>query len=498
MLPANIMQPTFESTYADLPERFYARTSPTPVSAPRLLRVNEAVATELGLDPEWLASDAGLAMLAGNATPDPMRPIAMAYAGHQFGNFVPQLGDGRAILLGERLDRQGRRFDIQLKGAGPTPFSRNGDGRAAIGPVIREYVVSEAMAALGVPTTRALAAVTTGDPVHREAPLPGAILARVARGHIRVGTFEYFACRRDTEGVRALADYAIARLHPEAAEADAPYLALLESVVRAQAELVAHWLGLGFIHGVMNTDNTSIAGETIDYGPCAFLDTYDPDQVFSSIDHGRRYAYGRQPAIASWNVTRFAETLLSLLDGDEDARVAAATAALEGFEPAFQAAWRGRLRNKLGFAEFDAPAEALTTALLEAMATQKADFTRTFRGLLDTLESDGASDAAVAADAGFDDPDAFVKWAAEWRQHLAREGRPGEQVREDLMHANPALIPRNHRIEEAIVAATAGNLAPFERLVEALASPFVADPRFSDLAKAPEPHEVVHQTFCGT
>lgn len=492
------MQPTFESTYADLPERFYAQTPPTPVSAPRLIRVNEPLARTLGLDPDWLASPEGVDLLAGNAVGEPMRPIAMAYAGHQFGNFVPQLGDGRAILLGERVDDAGRRFDVQLKGAGPTPFSRNGDGRAAIGPVIREYVVSEAMAALGIPTTRALAAVATGDLVHRETSLPGAVLTRVSRGHVRVGTFEFFACRGDVDGVRALADYVIARLHPEAGESDTPYLTLLETVVRAQAELVAQWLGVGFIHGVMNTDNTSIAGETIDYGPCAFLDAYHPDQVFSSIDRGRRYAYGRQPQIASWNLARFAETLLPLFEGDQAAQVEAATRVLETFEPTFGRAWHDLLRRKLGLAELGDDGRELAGRLLDAMAAEGADFTRTFRALLEVLETDGDQDAAVGARAGFEDPGVFAAWATGWRRHVAREGRAAEEVAEMLRTANPALIPRNHRIEEAIAAATEGDYAPFERLVEALSSPWQDDPRYADLALAPEPHERVHRTFCGT
>src|SRR3954470_15581360 len=326
----------FDNTYARLPDRFYPRVVPTPVRAPRLIRVNTELALNLGLDPDWLAGPEGLEVLAGRVVPEAAEPIAMAYAGHQFGHFVPQLGDGRAILLGEVIDQQGVRRDIQLKGSGRTPFSRGGDGRAALGPVLREYVVSEAMAALGVPTTRALAAVTTGEEVIRDTLLPGAVLTRVASSHVRVGTFQYFAARGDTEGVRLLADHVIARHYPDAALAKRPYRALLDAVVAAQAELIARWLLVGFIHGVMNTDNMSVAGETIDYGPCAFLDAYDPNKVFSSIDRLRRYAYGAQPRIALWNLTRLAETVLPLLAEDESAAIAEAEEALGSFGPRFQ------------------------------------------------------------------------------------------------------------------------------------------------------------------
>ncbi|MEM9173952.1 MAG: YdiU family protein [Myxococcota bacterium] len=490
--------PSFESTYAALPERFHARIAPTPVAAPRLLRLNTALAAALGLDPDWLASPEGVAMLAGNAVPASVRPLAMAYAGHQFGNFVPQLGDGRAILLGERPDAEGRLYDVQLKGAGPTPFSRSGDGRAAIGPVLREYVVSEAMAALGIPTTRALAAVATGEDVYRETPLPGAILTRVARGHLRVGTFEFFASRGDQEAVETLVDYAIERLHPEAAGADRPALALFESVVRAHAVLVPQWLGVGFIHGVMNTDNTTISGETIDYGPCAFLDAYHPGQVFSSIDHAGRYAYGRQPGIAAWNLARFAETLLPLLGEGQAAQIAAAQRVLDGFEPAFQTHWREVLRAKLGLVEMDEAGLALATGLLDAMAEQHADFTRTFRALGRVVEASPDEDRAIARDTGFEDPEAFARWAGDWRARLAQEGREAGDVRAALDATNPARIPRNHRIEAAIEAAREGDLAPFERLVESSASPFEDDPRFEDLTRAPTRDEAVRQTFCGT
>ena len=341
----------FDNTFARLPEHFYARLDPTPVAAPRIVKVNVELARELGLDADALTSEHGVAVLAGNRVADGAEPIALAYAGHQFGYFVPQLGDGRANLLGELVSRDGQRYDVQLKGSGRTPFSRGGDGRAALGPVLREYIVSEAMAALGVPTTRALAAVTTGERVLRDTVLPGAVLTRVAASHLRVGTFQYFAARGDVEGLRMLADYAIARHYPEAAQAKEPYRALLEGVIARQAQLIAQWMLLGFIHGVMNTDNTSISGETIDYGPCAFMEAYDPAKVYSSIDHGGRYAYGNQPRVALWNLARLAESLLPVLaqeSGSEEAGLVAANEALSAFEPQFEAARGAGLRRKLG------------------------------------------------------------------------------------------------------------------------------------------------------
>src|SRR5580704_1552598 len=338
----------FQNTYAAMPANFFARVAPTPVASPKLIKLNRPLALHLGLEPELLASPEGVEILAGKRVPDGADPIAMAYAGHQFGHFVPQLGDGRAILLGEVIDADGVRRDIQLKGSGPTPFSRRGDGRAALGPVLREYIVSEAMAALGIPTTRSLAAVVTGESVMRETPLPGAVLTRVASSHIRVGTFQYFAARGDTEGVRRLADHVIARHYPQAADTERPYHALLEGVIARQAELVARWLLVGFIHGVMNTDNTSISGETIDYGPCAFMDHYDPATVFSSIDEQGRYAYANQPRIALWNLTRLAECLLPLLSDVQDKAIAEAQAVLGDFAGRFTAAYQAGLRNKIG------------------------------------------------------------------------------------------------------------------------------------------------------
>src|SRR5918993_4005067 len=358
----------FDNTYARLPDRFYARVEPEAVTAPRLIRLNRDLALHLRLDPDRLSSPDGVELLSGNRVPDAAKPIAMAYAGHQFGQFVPQLGDGRAILLGEVVDQNGIRRDIQLKGSGPTPFSRRGDGRAALGPVLREYLLSEAMAALGLPTTCALAAVLTGETVVRETPLPGAVLTRVASSHVRIGTFQFFAARQDMEGLRLLADYVIARHYPQAAESDQPYRALLDQVIAAQADLIARWLHVGFIHGVMNTDNMSIAGETIDYGPCAFMDAYDPVTVFSSIDHAGRYAYANQPGIALWNLTRLAETLLPLFSEDKNQAVDEAQEALGAFASTFEGVFNTGLRRKLGlFTERDEDV-ALMQDLLKTMA----------------------------------------------------------------------------------------------------------------------------------
>jgi uncharacterized protein YdiU (UPF0061 family) len=410
--------------------------------------------------------------------PEGADPIATAYAGHQFGGWVPQLGDGRAVLLGEVVAPDGARFDIQLKGAGRTPFSRMGDGRAWLGPVLREYLVSEAMAALGVPTTRALAAVATGETVWRETGLPGAVLTRVAASHIRVGTFQFFAARGDTEALRLLTDHVIARHYPEV---DGP-LALIRAVTERQARLVAAWMSLGFIHGVMNTDNMAVSGETIDYGPCAFLDHYQPDKVFSSIDHYGRYAYGNQPQVALWNLAQFASCLLPLM-GEEQEAIAAATGAINTFQGLYQAEWLARFRAKTGLATGREGDRALIEALLTLMADQKADFTRTFRGLADGAAAEEFTDRA-----------AFGAWEAAWRMRLASERDPGALMRA----TNPAVIPRNHRIEEAITAAVAGDLAPFRRLNAALSTPFSVSDADHDLTRAPLEGEEVRRTFCGT
>ena len=487
---------SFDNAYSRLPGRFYARLDPTPVAAPRLVRVNAGLAEQLGLDAGELASEAGVALLSGNHVPAGAAPMALAYAGHQFGNFVPQLGDGRAILLGQVVGLDGARRDIQLKGSGPTPFSRRGDGRAALGPVLREYLVSEAMAALGVPTTRALAAVTTGEAVQRETQLPGAVLTRVAASHVRVGSFQYFAALDDAEAVRLLADYAIARHYPHAAEAANPYRAFLDAVVARQAELVARWLLIGFIHGVMNTDNCSIAGETIDYGPCAFLDAYDPAKVFSSIDRAGRYAYANQPRIAHWNLTRLAETLLGLLDTDEDAAVASAKESLAGFGAIFEAAYVGGLRRKIGLATEREGDGALAQDLLTRMAENGADFTLTFRRLGDAAAG-AVGDAAVRA--LFTDPGAYDIWAARWRQRLDQEPGQPQARRAAMLTENPAFIPRNHLVEGVIEAAVERqDFAPFEEMLGVLSQPFADQPGFERYAAPPGPEQSVHQTFCGT
>jgi uncharacterized protein YdiU (UPF0061 family) len=479
----------FDNSYARLPERCFARLPPVPVAAPRLLALNAPLAAALGLDTAALAAPEGVAMLAGNLLPDGAEPIALAYAGHQFGQFVPQLGDGRAILLGELVTPEGERRDLQLKGSGPTPFSRRGDGRAAVGPMLREYLVSEAMAALGIPTTRTLAVVATGEAVRRETILPGAVLARIAASHLRVGTFQYFAARGDLEALRRLVDYALARHPPQDGGGTEPARALLAAVVARQASLVAQWLLVGFVHGVMNTDNMSIAGETIDYGPCAFLDAYDPAAVWSAIDHAGRYAYGQQPRVALWNLARLAEALLPLLAPAEADALAVAEAELERFGALFEGAYRAGLCRKLGLAE-SADGFALAQDLLRLMAEQGADFTGVFRALCDAAER---PEAAGAVAAWFADPAGCDAWAARWRALLDPARVPA------MRRANPAFVPRNHLVEATLAAAVErDDLSPFRRLDAVLARPFDDQPDAADLALPPRPEERVLATFCGT
>jgi uncharacterized protein YdiU (UPF0061 family) len=494
----------FDNSYKRLPPRFFASVLPTKVRAPRVLKINRALAEELGLDADVLASPEGAQALAGNVLFPGAEPIALAYAGHQFGSFVHQLGDGRAILLGEIVAKDGRRVDVQLKGSGRTPFSRNGDGRAAIGPVLREYVVSEAMAALGVPTTRALAAVLTGEMVAREEALPGAILTRVAASHIRVGTFEFFGARSDREALTTLTSYALRRHDPEALRGEAvgaqsaknEALVLLERVVDAQANLVARWLGVGFVHGVMNTDNTAISGETLDYGPCAFLDEYDAGKTFSSIDRGGRYAFGNQPRIAQWNLARLAEALLPLLADEEDEAVRLATERLEGFSATFEAAYARVLRAKLGLARDEEGDAALAADLLGRMASSSVDYTIFFRRLCAAAE-DPAEDARIAS--LFAAPGAFLDWSQAWRKRLATEEAAPHARAAAMRLANPAFIPRNHRIAQAIEAAVRrDDFEPFEALVRVLARPYDDQPESASLAEPPLAHERVLQTFCGT
>ncbi len=486
----------FANSYARLPGHFFARLDPTPAPKPRLIAFNESLASELGVDARGLEPDALAAMFAGNVVPPGAEPIAMAYAGHQFGNFVPQLGDGRAILLGEVLDRNGARRDVQLKGAGKTPFSRRGDGRAALGPVLREYCVSEAMHALGIPTTRALAAVSTGEPVYRDRQLPGAVLTRVASSHIRVGTFQYFAARGDLEAVERLAGYVVDRHFPEARDAERPRLALLQAVADRQARLIARWMQVGFIHGVMNTDNTALSGETIDFGPCAFMDSYDPATAFSAIDEYGRYAYGNQPIVAQWNLARFAETLLPLLDPDPKRAVELANEAISAFMARYQAHWLAGMREKLGLSGEEDGDLDLVRDLLQALHESAADFTLTFRRLCAAAADDTAD---AEARGGFANPGAYDGWAVRWRARLAVGGRdPGARA-EAMRAVNPAFIPRNHRVEQALDAAIdRGDFSPFADLMTVLSRPYEDQPAFAAYADPPRTEERVLRTFCGT
>ncbi|MDV7142834.1 YdiU family protein [Tropicimonas sp. TH_r6] len=474
----------FDNSYARLPGRLFMRQAPVPVRAPELLLLNLGLAEELGLDATQLKSPEGLGILAGNAVPKGAEPLAQAYAGHQFGGFSPVLGDGRAILLGEVIDRQGARRDIQLKGSGLTAFSRPGsDGRAPLGAVIREFIISEAMYALGIPTTRSLAAVATGEHVRREAMLPGGVLTRVAASHIRVGSFQFFAARGDTEALQALLDHSIERHFPDA---DGP-LGFLDAVIARQAKLVAQWLGVGFIHGVMNTDNIAISGETIDFGPCAFMDVFHPGTVFSSIDHQGRYAYMRQPEILAWNLAQLASALLPLMGEPEDAALEAAQAAVERYADRMRAEWAAEFARKLGLQKLEDGDANLAADLLERMAAEGADFTNTFRAL-----------ATGRARDEFTDPLAFDQWEENWRARLAREPEP-EGLTARLKQANPAVIPRNHRVEQAIAAAMQGDLSVATRLIGALARPFGDLPEdLADLARPPLENERVQRTFCGT
>jgi uncharacterized protein YdiU (UPF0061 family) len=483
----------FDNSYARLPDRFFASVYPEPVEGPKLLKFNQKLASELGVEADLSDPDRLAAVLAGNVVPQGASPLAMAYAGHQFGNFVPQLGDGRAILIGEVMDRGGQRRDIQLKGAGPTPFSRRGDGRAALGPVIREYVVSEAMHALGIPATRALAAVSTGELVYREQEQQGAVFVRVAASHVRVGTFQFFAARGDTDGVRTLANYVIERHYPDLMGAQNPYLALLKAVANRQAELIARWLGVGFIHGVMNTDNMTVSGETIDFGPCAFLDEYNPLKVFSSIDRQGRYAYRNQPGIGQWNIARLAEGLVPLIDADEEKAVDAANSVLNSFGETFQSHWIDVFRAKLGLVTAREGDGDLVQGLLTAMHENEADFTRTFRALCNAAEERDGDLVACFADTA-----KLREWLPKWNERLAEEGRSPAEVATAMRGINPWLIARNHRIEEAIAAANYGDFSFFERLVDALENPFAERPEFADYAIAPTAEQKVARTFCGT
>ncbi len=471
----------FDDSYARQVPSMSVPWTAVPVPAPELLVLNEELAAELGVDAAALREPAWVSLLVGHGVPDRVTPVAQAYAGHQFGTYVPRLGDGRALLLGEVIDVRGRRRDVHLKGSGRTPFARGGDGLAAVGPMLREYLVGEAMHALGIPTTRALAVVATGEQVVRETMLPGAVLCRVAASHLRVGTFQYAAASGDRDVLRALADHAIARHHPDAASAPNRYLELYRRVVEAQAGLVARWMLVGFVHGVMNTDNTTISGETIDYGPCAFLDVFDPATVFSSIDHTGRYAYGNQPAIAQWNLARLGETLLPLIDENLDAAVEAATAVLTSFAETYSRHWAGGMAAKLGL---PAPDPVLATDLRELLRTQHVDFTTFFRSL-----------AAGTARSLFDEPEPFDAWATR-REALLPADRAA--VVAAMNRVNPIYIPRNHLVEEALAAATAGDLAPFRRLVEIVSDPYAQRPGLDDYSRQAPAGCAPYVTYCGT
>jgi uncharacterized protein YdiU (UPF0061 family) len=483
----------FDNSYVRELEGLYEPWQAAEAPAPELLVLNEKLAADLGADPGALRTPEGLALLVGSALPPGATPVAQAYAGHQFGGYSPRLGDGRALLLGEVLGHDGQRRDVHLKGSGRTPFARGGDGKAAVGPMLREYVIGEAMHALGIPTTRALAVVATGDRVMRETALPGAVLVRVAASHLRVGTFQYAAASGGPDLVRRLADYAIARHHPEAREAANPYAAFFERVVEAQASLVARWMLVGFVHGVMNTDNMTISGETIDYGPCAFMEAYDPATVFSSIDHGGRYAYGNQPAIAQWNLARLAETLLGLFHADTEQAVAAAAGVLETFPARYGEHWEKGMRAKIGLDGGEGDDGELIRDLLALMQAQGVDFTSCFRALSATARGDQSGARAL-----FYDPSAFDAWAGRWQARLANEtGDPGE-IAAGMDRVNPVYVPRNHRVEDALAAGTAGDLAPLEGLLDAVSRPYEERTGLERYAEPAPEDSGVYRTFCGT
>ncbi|USB32297.1 protein adenylyltransferase SelO [Paenibacillus sp. YPG26] len=479
----------FDNSYARLPESLYQVANPTPVRSPELVAASGEVAKALGLDIQALHSRQGIEILAGNQLPEGALPIAQAYAGHQFGYFT-KLGDGRAVLLGEQITPGGERYDIQLKGAGRTPFSRGGDGRAALGPMLREFIISEAMHALGIPTTRSLAVVTTGQPVQRDTELPGAVLTRVAASHLRVGTFQYAAAGgTSSEELQTLADYTIQRHFPEVLAEENRYLGLLQQVIQRQAELIAKWQLVGFIHGVMNTDNMALSGESIDFGPCAFMDTYDPDTVFSSIDQEGRYAYGNQPQIAAWNLARFAETLLPLLHADREEAVKLAEGEIYRFTELFHGHWLSEMRAKLGLSNEEPEDESLIQELLEMMKNTRADYTNTFRALtfgkLEDTPMYGTNE--------------FAGWYEKWQARLDRQPEGAAHSEELMRSSNPAVIPRNHRVEEALQAAvTKGDYSVMERLLEVLASPYAHSADQLEYTTVPESTSRPYRTYCGT
>lgn len=486
---------TFENSFAAQMEGFFVPWEGAKAPKPEVLRLNEELAAELGLDAERLRGEGGARLLTGAAAPQSAVPLAMVYAGHQFGGFSPQLGDGRALLLGELFDRDKVRRDLHLKGSGRTPFSRGGDGKAVLGPVLREYLMGEAMHALGIPTTRALAVTRTGEKVLRDSgPEEGAVLARVAASHLRVGTFQFFAARGETAKVRQLADYAIARHYPELAQSETPYLDLFRRVSERQAALVAKWMNVGFVHGVMNTDNTTISGETIDYGPCAFIDGYDPKAVFSSIDAQGRYAFGNQPAIMQWNLARFAETLVDLVNPeDSDDAIARLSEVLDEFPAHYETAWLGGMCAKLGLAETRPDDRDLANGLMAAAQEQNVDFTGLFRALAQMVRGD-ASPARVL----FDDPAAFDAWVKLYEARLAAEPKPAQERAEAMERVNPLYIPRNHLVEGALDAARDGDMAQFEKLLDVLSAPFTAQPGLDAFARPAPESFGRYMTYCGT
>ncbi|WP_078550137.1 protein adenylyltransferase SelO [Litchfieldia alkalitelluris] len=474
-------------SYTRLPETFYTRTNPTPVQSPKLIKLNESLATSLGLNPESLKSEDMVSVFAGNDIPKGASPLAQAYAGHQFGH-PNMLGDGRAVLLGEQLAPNDERFDIQLKGSGRTPYSRGGDGRAALGPMLREYIISEAMHALRIPTTRSLAVVSTGELIQRETALPGAILTRVAASHLRVGTFEYAARYTEKEELKALADYTIKRHYPHIEGVEKPYLLLLKEVAMRQAKLISQWQLVGFIHGVMNTDNMTISGETIDYGPCAFMNEYDPSTVFSSIDRQGRYAYGNQPNIGGWNLARFAETLLPLIHDNQDEAVKMAQDEITNYINQYQRNWIEGMRAKLGIFNAEEEDKSLVEDLLNMMQKHRGDFTNTFRSL--TYEEYGEHALFNSTE--------FSEWSDKWKARRKRQNQSNDDSQQLMKDSNPAVIPRNHRVEEALEAAGKGDYTVLERLVQVLSNPFDHDNIQEEYCKLPESTNIPYQTFCGT
>ncbi|MGF2711902.1 hypothetical protein BWGOE3_35410 [Bacillus mycoides] len=477
-----------ETSYATLPQSFYTEIPPTPVHSPELIKLNHSLAISLGFNPEELKKDAEIAILAGNTIPKGAHPLAQAYAGHQFGHFN-MLGDGRALLIGEQITPSGERFDIQLKGSGPTPYSRRGDGRAALGPMLREYIISEAMYALDIPTTRSLAVVSTGEPIYRETKLPGAILTRIASSHIRVGTFQYAAARGSIEDLKALADYTIKRHYPEIESTENPYVSLLQEVIKRQASLIAKWQLVGFIHGVMNTDNITISGETIDYGPCAFMDSYDQGTVFSSIDVKGRYAYGNQPYMAAWDLARLAESLMPILHEDEEEALKIAQDEISKFSVQYENNWFLGMKKKLGLFSNEEQDQSLIEKLLKAMEKYKADYTNTFRALTDTTLENAPL---------FESPE-FKEWYELWQSRLERQKESKDDAYKLMKNNNPVIIPRNHRVEEALeVAVKDGDYSVMEKLLQALANPYDYSQEQADYCTPPAPSNRPYRTFCGT